>query len=173
MQPATVDPECQFVGCLLWLPQQHARSVLAGMRADDLANPMAAEVLQLVIELVAAGHDPAPVAVFSHAVITGRAPGEHRRGWLGKWLTDTYTANQATTPDHAWFLKAVVLEAAWRSAVADHAARLAQAVEHSPTDLLRELADDTSHIEELWRRYQAALAPTDTNDITRALKGAA
>jgi len=151
------DTERQFVGCLLWLPTHHAHTVLTGMRADDLANPMAAHVLQLVIELVAAGHDPAPVSVFSHAVITGRAPGT-RQEWLGKWLTDTYTACQATTPNHAWFLKAVVLEAAWRRAIANHAARLAQAVEHSPTDLLAELADDTARIEELWRRYQTALS---------------
>ncbi|MQA76817.1 MAG: hypothetical protein GEU88_21465 [Solirubrobacterales bacterium] len=101
------------------------------------------------------------MAVFSHAVITGRAPGT-RREWLGKWLTDTYGASQASTPNHAYWLKAVVLEAAWRRAVAEHARRLMQAVEHSPTDVLAELADDTARIDELWRRYQTALTPTDT-----------
>lgn len=164
------DTERQFVGCLLWLPTHHARHILTGMRGDDLANPMAAHVLQLVIELVAAGHDPAPVAVHSHATATGRAPGEHRRAWLGKWLADTYGASQATTPAHAWFLKAMVLEATWRRAVATHACRLMQAVEHSPTDVLAELADDTTRIDELWRRYQTALNPADTDDIARTLR---
>ncbi len=165
MHPITTDTERQFVGTLLWLPQHQARAVLAGMRADDLASAMPAEVLQLVIELVAAGHDPAPVAVFSHAVITGRAPGEARRGWLGTWLAETYGACQASTPAHARFLKAVVLETAWRRAVAEHATRLAQAVEHSPTELLRELADDTSRIDALWARYRAALSENGTDHL--------
>jgi len=164
------DIERQFVGCLLWLPTHHARRVLTGMRTDDLANPMSAHVLQLVIELVTAGHDPAPVAVHSHAVATGRAPGEHRRSWLGKWLTDTYGASQATTPNQAHWLKAVVLETTWRRAIAEHARRLLQAVEHSATDLLAELVDDTCHIDELWGRYQAALNPADSSDIARALR---
>ena len=165
----TTDPERQLVGALMWLPLHQTRPVLAGMRADDVRAPMTAHVLQLAIELVAAGQAPAPVALFSHAVITGRAPGEHRRGWLGAWLADTYSACQATTPGHAWFLKAVVLETAWRRAVAEHAARLAQAVEHSPTDLLRELSDDTEGIDELWRRYRAALG----TGITERLEVAA
>ena len=164
------DIDRQFVGCLLWLPTQHARRVLTGMRADDLANPMAAEVLHLVIELVAAGHDPAPVAVYSHATATGRAPGEYRRGRLVKWLADTYGASQGTAPTFAYWLKGVVLEATWRRAVAEHATRLAQAAEHSPTDRLHDLADDTSHIDELWRRCQDALAPAEVNGIARALK---
>ncbi|GAA5128913.1 hypothetical protein [Haloechinothrix salitolerans] len=168
MRPIATDIERQFVGTLLWLPTHQARTVLAGMRADDLATPMPADVLQIVIELVAAGHDPAPVAVFSHAVITGRAPGETRRGWLGKWLADTYTACQATTPAHAQHLKAVVLEAAWRRAIAEHAARLAQAARDSATDVLAALADDTSRIDALWARYRTALDPTDAN--ARVLK---
>lgn len=172
MHTITTDTERQFVGTLLWLPLHQARPVLAAMRADDLASPMAAEVLQLAIELVAAGQAPAPVAVYSHAVITGRATGETRRGWLGKWLADTYTACQATTPEHAWFLKAVVLEAAWRRAITDHARRLIHATDHSPTDVLAELADDTTRIDELWCRYHAALNPAD-NTTARALKEAA
>lgn len=154
-----VDPERQFVGCLLWLPHVTARRVLAGMRADDLADPMAAHVLQLVIEVVAADVAPAPVAVYSHAVATGQAPGEHNRHRLGRWLADTY-GHTPPTQHLAAHLKTVVLEAAWRRAVAEHATRLAHAVESSPTDVLHALADDTAHADDLWQRYRASLAPT-------------
>jgi hypothetical protein len=67
------------------------------MRADDLADPMAAHVLQLVIEVVAAGQPPAPVAVFAHAVATGRAPGETAApGWAGGWPRSTAPPNSRT-----------------------------------------------------------------------------
>jgi hypothetical protein len=151
---AVTDPERQFVGCLLWLPLDAARRVLAGMRADDLADPMAAHVLQLVIEVVAAGQPPAPVAVFAHAVATGRAPGETPRARLGHWLAEVYGATQV--PPLAGHLKAVVLEAAWRRALTEYAYRLLQAAETSPTEVLAELADDTTTADELWSRYRAA-----------------
>lgn len=154
-----IDPERQFVGCLLWLPHLQARRVLAGMRADDLADPMTAHVLQLVIEVVAAGHAPAPVTVYSHAVATGQAPGEHRRHRLARWLTDTYGATTAAPADLAYQLKTVVLEAAWRRALAEYATRLAHAADTASTDVLRELADDTERPDALWRRYQAACQP--------------
>ncbi|RBM20165.1 hypothetical protein DI005_13555 [Prauserella sp. PE36] len=157
---ALTDPERQFVGCLLWLPHEPARRVLAGMRPDDLADPMAAHVLHLVIEVVAAGQAPAPVTVYAHATTTGQAPGEHRRHRLGRWLADTYGATGPAPADLAHHLKAVVLEAAWRRALAEHAHRLLHAVEASPTDLLAELADDTEHPDELHARYTAARTNT-------------
>ena len=152
----TVDPERHFVGCLLCLQVGDSRRVLAGMRADDLAEPTSAHVLQLVIELVAADTPPAPVAVYSHAVATGRAPGEHQRHQLSLWLAETYEAVQL--PLLAGHLKAVVLEAAWRRTVAEHAERLLQAVADSPTDVLATLAEGSTAAEQLWARYQAATA---------------
>lgn len=153
---ALYDPERQFLGCLMWLPLNSARRVLAGMRASDLADPMAAHVLQLAIEVLADGQPPTPVALFAHAVATGRAPGESRRAWLGKWLADTYGAD--CTPTLASHLKAVVLEAAWRRAIRAHALQLLQAVEHSPTDVLLDVVDDREQLNELWTRYQHAVA---------------
>jgi hypothetical protein len=151
---AVTDPERQFVGCLLWLPLDAARRALAGMRADDLADPMAAHVLQLVIEVVAAGQPPAPVAVFAHAAATGRAPGETPRARLGRWLAEVYGATQL--PHLADHLKAVVLEAAWRRALNEHARRVLYAAETSPTELLADLADDTATADDLWTRYRTA-----------------
>ncbi|WP_329054059.1 hypothetical protein OG738_13500 [Amycolatopsis sp. NBC_01488] len=150
---ALTDPRRQFLGALMQLSAPAARVALAGMRADDFGHGMAAHVAQLAIETVAAGHAPAPVALYAHAVTTGQAPGEHRRHWLTGWLIDTYRdAPPAALGPH---LKAVVLEAAWRAAVATHARRLAQAAEDAPAEVLRELTDDTT-VDELWTRYQAA-----------------
>ncbi|MFD8492422.1 hypothetical protein [Amycolatopsis sp. NPDC059657] len=155
MMSTLTDPERQFLGCLMRLPADKARHLLAGMRADDLADPVAEFVLQLAIELVAAGQPPAPVALFVHAVDTGRAVGEHRQTWLGGWLGETYS--DTTTPALAPWLKTAVLEAAWRRALGTHARRLAHAVDGSSADVLRDVADDTATVDELWARYQAAL----------------
>lgn len=173
--PAVTDPERQFVGCLLSLPLAEVRPVLAGMQAGDLASPTCGYVLQLVIELAADGTPPAPVAVYSHAISTGRAGGEHDRHRLSLWLADTYQAAQV--PLLAAHLKTVVLEAAWRRAVARHARRLGQAVEHSPTDVLAELVEDTQACDELWERYQQACGPVPaprepSEPITSAARGA-
>lgn len=154
--PGLLDCERQFVGCLLCLPHHHTRTVLAGMRADDLADPHAALTLQLVIELAAAGHTATPATVFAHACTTGRAPGEWRRTRLATWLADTHSAIHLPAPDHAAHLKTLVLENAWRRAVAAHAHRLLQAARTSPTELLAELADDTTDIDQLWHRYETA-----------------
>ncbi|PRX45652.1 hypothetical protein B0I33_109316 [Prauserella shujinwangii] len=159
--PVITDPERQFVGCLLWLRLDPARRVLAGMRADDLADPMCAQVLQLVIEVVAAGHAPCPTTVFAHATATGRAPGEERAR-LGMWLADTY-GHTVQVPDLAFHLKAVVLEAAWRRAIAEYATRLLHAAETSPTEVLHALTDDHDSADELWQRYRAALIHATTS----------
>lgn len=152
---ALTDPERQFLGCLMQLPVRPARRLLAGMRATDFAGGMTAHILQLAIEVVAADQTPAPVTLYTHAIATGQAPGEKRREWLSGWLADTF--RDAPAPILADHLKAVLLEAAWRRALLAHARRIEQAVSSSPTEVLRELADDTAAVDELWTRYQAAV----------------
>lgn len=149
-----LDPETQILGCLMQLPHEPARRVLAGMSAEDFADPMAAHVTQLAIEVIAAGQDPAPVVLYTHAITTGRAAGESRRAWLGSWLTDAY--RDAPPPAVAGHLKTVVLEAAWRRAVVEHARRVLQAAESADTDLVRQLTDDTGRADELWKRFRAS-----------------
>ena len=158
---ALTDPERQFLGCLMQLPARPARRLLTGMRASDFAGGMTAHVLQLAIEVVAADHTPAPVALYAHATATGQAPGEKRREWLSGWLLDTY--RDAPPPALADHLKAVVLEAAWRRALLAQARRIEQAVQTSPSEVLRELADDTAAVDELWTRYQAATTAHPTH----------
>ena len=154
---ALLDPQRQFLGCVMQLPTGPARRLLAGMRADDLTDPMAAHALQLAIEVLAREHAPAPVALYAHAVATGQAPGTFRRERLSGWLADTYRdAPPAALADH---LKTVVLENAWRHALTVHALRVLHAAETSPTDALRELVD-TSAAGELWDRYREATGST-------------
>ncbi|PXY37867.1 hypothetical protein [Prauserella flavalba] len=152
---ALTDPERQFLGCLMQLPARIARRLLAGMRATDFAGGMTAHSLQLAIEVVAAERTPAPVTLYTHAIATGQAPGEKRREWLSGWLADTF--RDAPPPELADHLKAVLLETAWRRALLAHARRIEQAVASSPTEVLRELADDAAAVDELWSRYQAAV----------------
>lgn len=152
---ALADPERHFVGCLLCLPLEAARRVLSGMGAAEMADPAASEALQLVIEVVAAGQPPAPVA-------TGRAPGETHRARLGRWLVDTYGA--VTAPALADHLKTMVLERAWRRAIANHATRLLHAADHSPTDVLAALADDHQYADHLWERYDTARRTPPSTD---------
>lgn len=165
---ALTDPERGFLGCLMQLPAATARRLLAGMRADDMAGAITAPVLRLAIELAATGTAPAPVALYAHAITTGRAPGQQRREWLSGWLIDTYRdAPPAALADH---LKAAVLEAAWRRALLAHAVRIEQALDTTDPDALRELADEgLTSAEEVWRRYRAAL----TGETTRGLGVAA
>ncbi|GAA3831520.1 MULTISPECIES: hypothetical protein [Amycolatopsis] len=158
---ALTDPERQFLGCLMQMPARPARRLLAGMRATDFTGGMAAHVLQLAIEVVAAEHTPAPVTLYTHALATGQAPGEKRREWLSGWLIDTF--RDAPPAELAHHLKAVLLETAWRRALLAHARRIEQAAAGSPTAVLRELADDTAAIDELWTRYQAATTANPTH----------
>jgi hypothetical protein len=151
---ALTDPERAFLGCLMQLPATAARRLLAGMRADDMAGAVTAPVLRLAIELTAADTAPAPVALYAHALTTGRAPGQQRREWLSGWLIDAYRdAPPTALADH---LKAAVLEAAWRRALVAHAQRVQDAAETADVGALRELADDTNRVDELWQRYHAA-----------------
>lgn len=149
-----LDPEQAFLGCVMALPTAPARRLLAGIRADDFGTALAPLVAQLAIEVVASGHPPAPVAVYTHAAHTGRATTEAELHRLGDYLQRAYLGD--AWPGLGEWLKAAVLEAAWRRALTAHAARLAQAAAESPPEVLAALADDTARADELHARYLAA-----------------
>ncbi|WP_199199163.1 hypothetical protein [Amycolatopsis sp. CA-128772] len=162
MKTTLLDPERQFLGCVMQVRLTAARRLLTGMRADDFGSPIAARVLQLIIELTGAGHAPTPMAVMDHArertATEPRSGGAHRLHSLGLWIVETYTDGPILPlPYYGAWLKAVVLKNAYRRAVREHAARLVQAVEDdSPTDVLRHQLDDTERLDDLWRRYREA-----------------
>ncbi|MFD2418498.1 hypothetical protein [Amycolatopsis pigmentata] len=170
MTSALLDPQRQFLGCLMQLPTGAARRVLSGMRPTDLADPMAAFVLHLAIQAIAHDQPPAPAVLFEHAHETAERPRTARLQQVGLWIVETYQTAPTAPEQHAAYLKAAVLKAAWRRAIAEHAQRLLQAVAESPTDEIRELADDTTDADELWTRYQAA---RDHNTLSARLEVAA
>lgn len=182
--PADIDLERGLLACVLHSPHPAARRLLAGMRADDFAAPMAQLVAQLVIELLARNVPPTPTAVLAHAETTGRVPALHdltkpdrprdggaqRHTQLALWLIDTYSL--PAWPGLGHDLKIAVLERAWRRAITDHAARLTQAAAHSPTDVLAAVYDDTGHIVDLQQRHHSAARSIERPDQT-ARPGAA
>ncbi|WAL65947.1 hypothetical protein ORV05_34705 [Amycolatopsis cynarae] len=170
MTSALLDPERQFLGCLMQLPLTHARRVLTGMCPGDLADPTASFVLHLAIRAVANDQRPAPVVLFEHAQEIAERPRASRLREVALWLADVYQAAPAAPVEHAAYLKAVVLKAAWRRAVAEHAHRLLQAASESATGELHELLDDTTAVDDLWSRYQAARNP---NSVSARLEVAA
>ncbi|WP_027941305.1 hypothetical protein [Amycolatopsis taiwanensis] len=156
MNPALLDPERQFLGCLMQLPTTPARRVLSGMRPTDLADPTASFVLYLAVRAVAHDQPPSPAVLFEHAHEIAERPRATRLHEVGLWIANTYQDAPIAPEQHVAYLKAVVLKAAWRRAVAEHAHRLLQAVAESPTDELHELADDTATVDDLWSRYEVA-----------------
>jgi hypothetical protein len=163
MTPVVIDPERQFLGCVMQLDATPARRLLAGMHATDLAEPIASDVLQLAIELVAADQAPAPLALLDGVwETTDTRPwtgGPHRLRTVGSWLADTY--QHGPPADSGPWLKTVVLKAAWRRAVRAHGQRLLQAVDEEwPTTSLYEAAHDTARVDDLWSRYRTACGHT-------------
>jgi hypothetical protein len=158
---AVTDPERQFLGCVMQLPAPAAARLLTGMRPDDFADPAAAHVLTLATAVVVDGHAPTPLALLDRAMETTdtapRAGGAHRVQHLGAWLTEVYRDAPIlpAAPYGAW-LKTVLLKAAWRRAVREHAARLIQASEEATTASVRACLADTARMDDLWDRYRAA-----------------
>lgn len=161
MTPVILDPERQFLGCVMQLDAAPARRLLTGMQAADLDDPIASDVLQLAIELVAADQAPTPLALLDGLwETTDTRPwtgGPRRLQTVGSWLADTYHhAPHAPATTGAW-LKTVVLKAACRRAVRAHGLRLVQAVDDEwATTSLYAVADDTARIDDLWSRYRTA-----------------
>jgi hypothetical protein len=161
MTPVILDPERQFLGCVMQLDSDQAWRLLAGMQAADLSEPIASSVLQLAIELVAANQAPAPLALLDGVwETTDTRPwtgGPRRLQMIGSWIADTYHHAPLAPAASGHWLKTVVLKAAWRRAVRAHGLRLAQAVDEEwTTTSLHEVADDTARIDDLWSRYRSA-----------------
>ena len=161
MTSVILDPERQFLGCVMQLDADPARRLLAGMQAADLGDPIASDVLQLAIELVAADQAPTPLALLDGVwETTDTRPwngGPRRLQTVGSWLADTYHRAPHAPAETGVWLKTVVLKAAWRRAVRAHGLRLVQAVDDEwATTSLYEVTDDTARIDDLWSRYQTA-----------------
>src|SRR5437763_2107621 len=103
MNPALLDPERQFLGCLMQLPFAPARRLLDGMRADDLGTPMAAFVLGLAIQAVAADQAPAPVVLFEQAREIADRPHADWLRQVAVWIADAYHAAPLAPEQHGTY----------------------------------------------------------------------
>ncbi|MEV4728891.1 hypothetical protein [Saccharopolyspora sp. NPDC049426] len=164
--PITVDTEAAFVGCLMRCDAEAARELLAGMRADDLASPIASEVLALAIGLVPRGIAPDPAVLYAEARRTGRLDTEHRHELLTDWLIDTYRA--AAEPIVGSYLKTSVLEAAYRRALREYAYRILTRVDHVEASQLADLAALDDRAIDLQQRHHRATEGETTRPITPA-----
>ncbi|WP_236788114.1 hypothetical protein [Amycolatopsis sp. GM8] len=153
---AVLSAERQFLGHLMWLDPDRARTALAGLRPSDLADPVAEFVLRLAIQAVAAGHNPAPTILFDAATEVAERPQEFRLQRVGKWIIDAYGAAGPAPQQHCAHLKGIVLRAAWRRAVREHAIRVLQVAEHGTTNDLKDQVDNTAKADNLWVRFRAA-----------------
>ena len=158
-----LDPQRQFLGCLIQQPAQPARRLLAGLEPDDFTDPMCGWALQLAAQVCAAGQDPTPMALLDLAQETittaPRSGGADRLARLGLWLVEIYHDSTHHSAQHGAWLKTLVLKHAWRRAVTDHATRVLQAAGQGATSQLRRIHTDTQRVDQLWRRYQAATEP--------------
>jgi hypothetical protein len=153
--PFTLETDRAFLGCLMQLPADATRRVLAGMRAEDARSPAAQRVLWLVIRLVTEGINPDPVVLLSAARNQGWLVDEHRHEQFAHWLIDTFRA--APVPEAATVLKRDLLEDALRRAVTAKAQQVLDIAEHGQIDRLHQLATfDTDRITDLWSRFAEA-----------------
>jgi hypothetical protein len=153
---ALLDPERQFLGCLLQLTQHAAKALLTDIIPDDLDTPLARFILELITDVVTTGRDPAPGLVLGHAVTAGRVSGDlHAR--LSHELITLYQA--APIPLTGKHYKALVLDGAWRRALRTYSIRLQQAAESSSTDMAISLYADRAEVDAIYARYRAAAEP--------------
>ncbi|WP_275293195.1 hypothetical protein [Amycolatopsis sp. La24] len=165
--PDPFDPENQFLGSVLWSDLPGARALMAGMRPDDFARPMAAHVAHLAMQVMADNQAPGPALLFDQAVRTGQASGEHRATWLSRELADLY--GNAAGAVHGPRFKAAVLEHAYRRAAARYARRLLQAADQADPAGIAARLDERGELDALAARYRAAAGPDalDPPDIVR------
>jgi hypothetical protein len=163
---AVMDPERQFLGCILSLPARPAALLLDGLGPDDFTDPLAALVAELAIQITAAGRAADPLAVYDAAA--DHLPAGPRQGRaerlrrLSTWLADTYAATVLPDTGHAAWLKGLLCKATWRRAVTAHATRVLQAAEHCTTSEVHRISTSTFYLEVLWARYQHTANPLDS-----------
>lgn len=162
--PMTVDTEAAFLGCLMRCDAAAARELLSGMRPDDLAGPIASEVLALAIGLVTRGIAPDPAVLYAEARRTGCLDTEHRHALLADWLIDTYRA--AAEPVVGSYLKAAVLELAYRRALREHAHHILARVDRIEACQLADLAALNDDAIDLQKRHHHATEDHSARPIT-------
>ncbi|ORV21770.1 hypothetical protein AWB98_27065 [Mycolicibacterium conceptionense] len=162
------ESQHQLIGALLWLPATRVRAILELVPDTAIWRPRARWAYQLIRTLVAAGHDPDPVAVLdlartqpsTFALSPDRPPTAHQLKGLAIYLFDAY--QDAIAPrENAGQYARDVLDTAYRNAFRDHAIRMQELAECDvERELLTQLFIDTrDDLAELRRRAEAAAKP--------------
>ncbi|GAA3554453.1 hypothetical protein GCM10022222_42610 [Amycolatopsis ultiminotia] len=161
------EAENQFLGSVLWSDLAGARTLMAGMRPDDFARPMAAHIARLAMQVMAQGQAPGPALLFDQATQTGQARGEHRITWLTRELADLY--GHAAGAVFGPRFKTSVLDAAYRRAATRYAHRLAEAAATGDAAAIAARLDERGDLDALAERYRAAAGPEvlDPPEIVR------
>jgi hypothetical protein len=159
------SPEHQFVGSLMWLPGEQARTVCELVPDTAIRRPQTRWAYELIRAVAAGGEDPTPVAVlaagrhtpFSDALNPGRAPTVNQHKDLALYLYDAYA--QAIAPKAAIGSYArQVLDDAYRRAFETAADQLRHLATHASAraDLTDGFAQIRDELAELWRSCEAA-----------------
>jgi len=158
------QPEHQFIGALLYLSADEARSLLDLVPDTAIAKPVARWAYELIRRLVDDGDKPDPVSVLAagkrhsarHALRPDQPPTAKRHKDLALYLVDAYTQNISSAL--ATSLARQVLDDAYRRAFGSLGERMQQLAD-TDTDR-KELTEQfgliRDELADLWRRADAA-----------------
>jgi replicative DNA helicase len=150
--------EDAFIGALPHLPVATAREALDLVHDDDLADPLNQRILGVARALVAEGIPPDPVAVFARARADGVVSGADATRRLSFHLADLY-AECPTPASWPYYGSAVIAEALRRRCL-ELAARVTQAAEGSPLDVLIDVLDAECQTVRRLHDRRASVEPT-------------
>jgi hypothetical protein len=159
------NPEDQFVGSLMWLTAQQARTLLQRVPPTALWHPRSRWAYELIRALVDAGTDPTPVSVLQagrhhpacNALDADTPPSPNQHKQLALYLFDAYA--QAIAPTTAITNYAQdILGDAYRRAFDTYGLRmqqLAACTGATPDELAEQFAAIRDELTTLWLRAHA------------------
>jgi replicative DNA helicase len=155
--------EDAFIGALPHLPVATAGEALALVHDDDLADPLNQQILGVARALVAEGIPPDPVAVFARARADGVVSGADAICRLSLRLADLYAG--CPTPASWRYYGTAVIDEALRRRCLELAARVTQAAEGSPLDVLIDVLDAECRTVRRLDDRRAAVEPTQLRAV--------
>ncbi|MDP9459583.1 MAG: hypothetical protein M3Q22_04770 [Actinomycetota bacterium] len=133
------DPEGAFVGAQLHMPAPMASEALDLIYDDDIADYLNQRIVTVIRVLVAEGAAPDPVAVLARARADGTVAGADATRAMALRLGDLY--GTCPTPASWRLYGQAVIDEALRRRCIEMAARVTQAAEGCPLDVLIDVLD--------------------------------
>lgn len=161
---AHLAPEPQFIGALLYLPVDEARTLLELVPDDAIAKPVARWAYELIRRLINQGEKADPVTVLAagkrisarQALCPDEPPTEKRYKDLALYLVEAYTQNISSAL--ASSLARQVLDDAYRRAFSNLGQRMQQLGEADVDrhELTAQFGLIREELADLWRRGETA-----------------